>query len=94
MVQAVIENKFDDSYVFGADDGLNLAVGIISPPFTNTPIKPIDPSYGRIRITKRQWGPNEMGLVTIADTEIETHKCSAEKLGIGDQFDTMWRVNE
>ena len=59
MVQAVIENKFDDNYEFGGADGLNIAVSILSLQDPNTVLKPIDPSYGRIRIIKRQWGPDD-----------------------------------
>ena len=52
IFQAVIENKFDDSYVFGANDGFNFAVSVLNP-LDPDALKPIDPSYGRVRISKR-----------------------------------------
>ena len=52
IVQAVIENKYDDSYVFRGDDGLNFAVSVLNPQDPDA-LKPIDPSYGRVKISTR-----------------------------------------
>ena len=50
IVQAVQENYFDDSYVFGAEQGLNIAVALT---FVNK-FHHIDPSYGRIVFRRLQ----------------------------------------
>ena len=51
IVQAVKENHFDDSHVFSAKQGLNIAVGVYQPNDPST-LQLIDPSYGRIRFNK------------------------------------------
>ena len=36
IVQAVLENHFDDSYVFSADQGLKIAVAVFNPTIPDT----------------------------------------------------------
>ena len=51
ILQAVIENYYDQNHIFGADQGLNIAVGVFSPTSPNK-IEPIDPTYGSIIVKK------------------------------------------
>ena len=51
IIQAVKENHFDDSHVFSAEQGLNIAVGVYSS-FDPSTHQPLDPTYGRVRFTK------------------------------------------
>ena len=55
IVQAVVENHFDASYVFDSDQGLNFAVGVLDP-FDLATLKHLDPTFGRIRVRKQDWG--------------------------------------
>ena len=81
IVQAVVENYFDDEYIFDAGQGLNFAVGVLNP-FDPETIKPLDPSFGRIRVTKLDWGADENNSFRNTLTELETHMCSSEELGL------------
>ena len=47
IVQAVKENHFDNSHVFGAENGLNLAAAVVDLYDRSQP-ELIDPSYGRV----------------------------------------------
>ena len=60
IVQTVTENYFDDQYVFDVDQGLDLAVGVLNPFDPNTQ-KIHDPSFGRLRFQKIEWGFDENG---------------------------------
>ena len=51
IVQATKENYFDDNYVFGAEQGLNIAFGVFNPA---NPTK-LDPTYGEIIFSMRSW---------------------------------------
>lgn len=48
IFQAVYENYFDDAYVFGADQGFNIAAGVYDPTDPRQTSE-IDPDYGRIQ---------------------------------------------
>ena len=50
IIQAVKENHFDESHVFGVKQGLNLAVGIYSSHDPST-YQHLDPSYGRVKFS-------------------------------------------
>ena len=52
IIQAVKENHFDANHVFGAKQGLNIAVGVFDP-FTPSTLQHIDSSYGRIKFSKQ-----------------------------------------
>ena len=60
VVQAVKERHFDDSHVFGSEQGLNVAVAVYNI-FESHTHEHIDPSYGRIRFQKTQWSPTVDG---------------------------------
>ena len=64
IVQAIKENHFDDSHLFGAAQGLNIAVALIDGVDSDS-LKLIDPAYGRLRFRRFEYGPNEDGFVTI-----------------------------
>ena len=92
IIQAVVENHFDDSYVFDSDQGLNFAVGVLDP-FNPDTYKPLDPTFGRIRVTKTDWGINENGVYSL-NNELETHICSSEELGLSGTNHKMWPINK
>ena len=48
ILTAVVEDYYDDSYVFGADQGFNIAVYVVNP-FDPTTFQALDPTYGRVR---------------------------------------------
>ena len=75
------ENHFDDSHVFSAKQGLNIAVGVYQP---NDPIthQLLDPSYGRIRFLKWRQETLDNGDVNWHISEISSHPCSSEELGL------------
>ena len=83
IVQAVKENHFDQSHVFGAKQGLNIAVAVynILEPEPGTEDL-IDPSYGKIKFSLLKYGKDENGLRGREYTELETHICTPEELGL------------
>ena len=44
IITAITKDHYDDSYIFGAKQGLNIAVAVIN---RQNP-QPIDPSYGAL----------------------------------------------
>ena len=81
IVQAVRENYFDDSHVFGAQQGLNFAIAVFSDilPISESTV---EPSYGKIVFRKFKWEQNEDGNFDFSNFEIKSHHCSAEELGL------------
>ena len=61
IVQAVRENKFDDTRVFGAQQGLNFAVAVSNAYDPTLKSSFIDPSYGKIVVLKTEWGRKQDG---------------------------------
>ena len=56
ILQAVQEGHLDDSYIFTGEQGLNVAVTLISEQGS------IDPSYGRLRFMKHEFSLTEDGV--------------------------------
>ena len=81
ILSAVNEDHFDSSYKFGAEQGLNIAVAVVNS-FDPRPDPIIDPTYGRLRFSKMRWWPDGKGAFSYEWTELESHTCSAEELGI------------
>ena len=61
LVQAVIENHFDDDYVFDSQKGLNFAVAVLNAFDPSTHSLP-DPQFGRIKVSETSWGQDENGV--------------------------------
>ena len=55
ILSIVVEDSIDDTEVFSAEQGLNIAAAVYSP-FDTSRHVPIDPSFGRIKFTKVRWG--------------------------------------
>ena len=68
ILQAVKENHFDDSYVFGSKQGLNVAIAVTS--LADPSPKLVDPTYGRIKFTKLQYEIAENGDFNYSLTEL------------------------
>lgn len=82
ILQAVQENHFDDREVFGADQGLNIAVGVVNP-LSPRKTSRIDPKYGRIRFLKLQWLlDNDAEEYSMKVQLLQSHPCSADELGL------------
>ena len=79
--------------MFDSDQGLNFAVGVLNP-FNPDTFKPLDPTFGRIKVTKTDWGFDENGVFSRNDYELETHKCSAEELGLSGNNHKMWPIKK
>ena len=93
IVQAVIENHFDDEYVFDSEKGFNFAVAVFNP-FDPSTHKLPDPQFGRIKVSKLTWGPDENGVFSISNIELDTHPCSPEELGLSGSDHSIWPINE
>ena len=93
IVQAVKENHFDDSHVFSAKQGLNIALGVF---LTTNPSthQPLDPSYGRVRFSKLQVQTSENGETNFQMAEIASHTCSAEELGLSGDDQKFFSIAE
>ena len=75
------ENHFDDSHVFSAKQGLNLAVGVYNP-YAPSTYQSLDLTYGRVRFTKWKKFESDAGGSKLIITEIPSHTCSSEELGL------------
>ena len=96
IIQTVKENQFSDEDVFGANQGLNIAVGVFNPWDSHT-LEPIDPSYGTIDFINHIWRVNEENGKFEADYYyLETHTCSQEELGLsgGNDKQGFWPINK
>ena len=98
VLQAIAENTFEDDYIFGADQGLNVAVSIssINSAWTvSNEVEEIDPSYGSLRFYKLRWdlGSTE-GDTNLIEEEIQSHVCSSEELGLSGTDHKFWQVND
>ena len=60
ILSVVEENHFDEDFIFGREQGLYIAAGVFNLFDPNT-FYPIDPSYGRIKFSKREWGADPQG---------------------------------
>ena len=82
IVEAVYKNHFDDHYKFGAEQGLNIAVAIVNASDQET-YQPLDPLYGRLRVSKTKTGLNEQGIFgLLSEEEIGSHPCTLEEVGL------------
>lgn len=82
IVQAVEEDKFDENSVFGADQGLNIAVGVFS---LKNPLDfdgHLDPRYGHIEFKVFSWGQTPDEILGVTYDRVESHSCTPEELGL------------
>ena len=93
IVQAVKEDHFDDSHVFGFEQGLNLAVAVYSI-YDSTTHQLLDPSYGKIRFSKIQWENGEKEGFKYFFKTLESHICSEEELGLSGHNHKFWPIKK
>ena len=84
ILQAVQEDHLDDSYIFTAEQGFNVAVSLVSH------LGIIDPSYARLRFMKYEFFLSEDGEPTFAWYELESHQCTQEELGLSGTDHKFW----
>ena len=70
---------------------MNIAVGLFDP-FDPETLQDIDPSYGRIKISTQKWEPNDIGYLRSERTELKSHKCSSEELGLTESPGKFWEI--
>ena len=94
ILTAVQENHFGLDHIFGADQGLNIAVSVFHP-FDPSTFGQLDHTYGRIRFQKVFWGPNESGQFEVGLDEIDSHECTADELGVtNNENQKFWKITE
>ena len=54
----------------------------------------IDPSYGRVAFRRWKWGVNEKGMTYFEVTDLKSHLCSPEELGLKGDDPKFWPINE
>ena len=89
----MLEDHFESSHTFTASQGLNMAFTVVNP-FSRHLIEPLDPSYGRIRFRKFQWGLDRKGAFYLQETELKSHACSREELGMSGSDPKFWPTEE
>ena len=95
IFSALAEGYFDSDYVFGAEQGLNIAVAVTDISYSLFEDQTIDPAYGRIRVLSSAWTLLlEKGEFEVSNTEIETHRCSMEELGLLGNDSKFMPVNQ
>ena len=93
ILQAVRENHFDDTHEFTNQQGLNIAAMVVNP-FNPATHQLIDPSFGRIKFSRSHWRVNEQGKFQLDFTELESHVCTSEELGLSGSNSAFWPINE
>ena len=81
IISVVKQNYFKTDYKFSNKQGLNIAVAALDP-FEPSQYKQLDHSYGLIRFRKFQWGLNAAGEFEDNTSDIATHVCTEEELGV------------
>lgn len=93
IVQVVEEEYFDGSYVFGAEQGLNIAVGVIDE--QEKVYGQIDPSYGKIEFKAFAYGVDRAKNELLTnEVKIESHACSEEELGLSGSNTQFFPIQE
>ena len=78
---SIKDTHFNDTYPFtGRKDGFNIAVGISS--WTSSPEPELPPEYGYIKFQLSHWAVLENGELEYIITDVESHPCSEEELGL------------
>lgn len=82
VLVALREFFFQDDYVFNHQQGLNVAVAFVA--YDSNPEPILDPSIGELVFKAYQWGPDPSNpnIVYSGRTEIPSHPCSREELGL------------
>lgn len=80
IMTSVQRAHFSADYVFDHEQGLNFAIGFTA--FDSETEDILDPSYGKIAFMKYEWGERESGDYFSEYTEIPSHTCTKEELGI------------
>ena len=70
--QTIMENQFDQTYVFDNEQGFAMAAAIISPDMSFTSL---DPSIGFLVFTRESWHVTPTNVDYRVDV-IESHTCS------------------
>ena len=94
ILQAVSRDHFDDEYVFGAEQGFNIAIAVFSSVDTlaNTQI---DPRYGKIFARAIDFQFIKDGVFGVNSyTELKPHQCSMEELGLVGTDHKFFPINE
>lgn len=85
ITEAVQYDYFDHQYVFGAEQGLNLAFAVVNP--INPDREPeLDPRYGSIKFSAFQFGQNKKGKSSFSRIELESRFCSDSTDGADNFF--------
>ena len=72
----VLESEFDDEYIFGYQNGFNIAVAFTG--FTTNSEWELDPSYGEIVFNQYSWDILEDGSFVETRLKLESHVCTPE----------------
>ena len=94
IIQAVKENHFDHTYVFGPEQGLNIAAAVFDPTDEST-FEMIDPSYGRMRFSLESWSRSDDEKAFIDYTEIKSKQCTTEEAVTSESSGSkFWKISE
>ena len=92
VFQSISNGFYDDEYVFGVEEGLNIAVAFTG--YDNESEDSLDLSIGRIVFRHWTWGINEQGTSQSGFYTIPSHYCSAEELGLQGSDSHMMPVQQ
>lgn len=81
IISAVKQNYFNTDYKFSSKQGLNIAIAAFNP-FDPSDYRHLDRSYGYIRFKKYNWGLNAAGEFFDKTSDIATHECTEEEMGV------------
>ena len=80
IVQVTEENHFDADYEFTAKQGFQVAFAFTH--FFAPFLSGLDPSIGEIKFSRVSLGQGDNGLPFVTQTELESHPCTREELGL------------
>ena len=82
VISTVNDLHFDDSFIFKSENGFNVAEAFTR--YDDEKEWILDPSYGELLFNSYTWGPENDGSYFTERKKLESHICTREELGLGD----------
>ena len=82
IMTTVLEEHYDASYEFDAEQGLNIAVAFTGWSDSEKSDGPIEESYGKLEFMALEWGIDADGKAWKRRTVVPSHECTDEELGL------------
>ena len=92
ITMSVKDTYYNDSYPFGGDQGFNIAVALSS--FDSSTEFQLPPEYGYFKFQLSYWIVMENGEIDTKYTDVDSHPCSEEELGLTGNNSKFYPIHE